>query len=147
MIAVIQRVNSSRVDINSKTIGEIKQGINVLLGIVKDDTTKDVSLLVNKIIHLRIFNDIKGKMNLSLLDIRGHMLIISQFTLAGNVMKGRRPSFDMAMEPGEAKQLYDSFIKESSAHVGVQSGQFAAHMDVYIENSGPVTFILNSREL
>ncbi len=147
MIAVIQRVSQSYVEVNGKTVGKIGKGLNILLGVVKGDSEEDIKKLVNKIVNLRIFEDEKGKMNLSLLDIKGEALIISQFTLAGNVKKGRRPSFDNAERPDRAKKLYEIFSSEFSKFVHVETGIFAADMKVYIVNDGPVTFIINSKDL
>ncbi len=147
MIVVLQRVNRSWVEIDGKVVSEIEKGINILLGVVKGDTTEDIDKLVKKIPFLRIFEDEKGKMNLSLIDIKGEALVISQFTLAGNVKKGRRPSFDQAEEPERAKQLYELFVKKLSEYLPVKTGIFAANMKVFIENNGPVTFVINSKEL
>lgn len=148
MIAVIQRVSSSSVTVEGKVVGEIGQGLNILLGVKKGDKQEDISKLVNKIVNLRIFADGDGKMNLSLLDVKGEALIISQFTLAGNVKKGRRPSFDSSEKPDIAKAMYEQFVKEfESLGVHTQTGEFGAHMDVDIHNDGPVTFIIDSNEL
>lgn len=148
MIAVIQRVSSSSVTVEGKVVGEIGQGLNILLGVKKGDKQEDISKVVNKIVNLRIFADGDGKMNLSLLDVKGEALIISQFTLAGNVKKGRRPSFDSSEKPDIAKAMYEQFIKEfESLGVHTQTGEFGAHMDVDIHNDGPVTFIIDSNEL
>ncbi|RMD45193.1 MAG: D-tyrosyl-tRNA(Tyr) deacylase, partial [Aquificota bacterium] len=121
--------------------------INILLGVEKGDTEEDIKKLINKIPFLRIFEDENGKMNLSVIDVGGEALVISQFTLTGNVKKGRRPSFDNAEEPKRAKELYEKFIDELSKFVPVKTGVFAAYMKVFIENDGPVTFIINSKEL
>ena len=147
MKAVIQRVLESKVEVDGKVVGQIGQGLNILVGVEKGDTEEDVKKLVNKIVNLRIFEDDNGKMNLSLLDINGEALVISQFTLAGNVKKGRRPSFDNAEKPEKAKQLYEKFVKEVSKLVKTETGIFAADMKVYILNDGPVTFIIDSKEL
>ena len=147
MIAVIQRVSESYVKVDEQIIGKIGKGLNILLGVVKGDTEEDINKLVNKIVNLRIFEDEKGKMNLSLLDINGEALIISQFTLAGNVKKGRRPSFDDAEKPERAKELYEKFCDQFSKYVHVEKGIFAADMKVFILNDGPVTFIINSKDL
>lgn len=148
MIAVIQRVSSSCVRVDEKIVGEIGQGLNILLGVKKGDSKEDIKKLVNKIVNLRIFQDENQKMNLSLLDIQGEALIISQFTLAGNVKKGRRPSFDSSEEPTIAKAMYEEFVEEvCNLGVKTQTGKFAAYMDVEIHNDGPVTFIIDSKEL
>jgi len=147
LIAVLQRVNKSWVEVDGKVVGEIGKGINILLGVEKGDTEEDIKKLINKIPFLRIFEDKNGKMNLSVIDIGGEALVISQFTLAGNVKKGRRPSFDNAEEPEKAKLLYEKFVEELSKFIPVKTGIFAAYMKVFIENDGPVTFIINSKEL
>jgi len=147
VITVIQRVSQSHVEVNGEIVGKIGVGLNILLGVVKGDTEEDIKKLVNKIVNLRIFEDEKGKMNLSLLDIKGEALIISQFTLAGNVKKGRRPSFDDAEKPERAKELYEKFCEEFSKYVHVEKGIFAADMKVFILNDGPVTFIIDSKDL
>ncbi len=147
MIVVLQRVNRSWVEIDGKVVSEIGRGINILLGVVKGDTAEEIDKLVKKIPFLRIFEDEKGKMNLSLIDVGGEALVISQFTLAGNVKKGRRPSFDQAEQPEKAKQLYDLFVKKLSEYLPVKTGVFAADMKVFIENDGPVTFVINSKDL
>ncbi len=147
MIAVLQRVNKSWVEVDGEVVGKIGKGINILLGVEKGDTQEDIQKLIKKIPYLRIFEDENGKMNLSLIDIKGEALVISQFTLAGNVKKGRRPSFDNAEKPEKAKKLYEEFVEELRKYVPVETGVFAAHMKVFIENDGPVTFIINSKEL
>ncbi len=148
MIAVIQRVSSSCVRVDEKIVGQIGQGLNILLGVKKGDSKEDIKKLVNKIVNLRIFQDENQKMNLSLLDVKGEALIISQFTLAGNVKKGRRPSFDSSQEPTIAKAMYEEFVEEvGNLGVRTQTGEFAAYMDVEIHNDGPVTFIIDSKEL
>jgi len=147
LIVVLQRVNRSWVEIDGKVVSEIGRGINILLGVVKGDTDEDIDKLVKKIPFLRIFEDEKGKMNLSLIDVGGEALVISQFTLAGNVKKGRRPSFDQAEQPEKAKQLYELFVKKLSEYLPVKTGVFAADMKVFIENDGPVTFVINSKDL
>ena len=147
MIALIQRVNKSYVEVDNKIVGKIDKGLNILLGVVKGDTEEDIEKLIKKIPFLRIFEDEKGKMNLSLIDIKGKALVISQFTLAGNLKKGRRPSFENAETPERAKELYEKFVKRLGDYVSVETGIFGAYMKVYIENDGPVTFILNSKEL
>lgn len=147
MIAVIQKVLKSYVEVDGKVVGEIGRGINILLGISKEDREEDVDKLVNKIVNLRIFEDEKGKMNLSILDIKGEVLVISQFTLLANLKKGRRPSFENAALPEEAKRLYELFIDRISFYLPTQKGIFGADMKVFILNDGPVTFILNSKDL
>ena len=147
MIALLQRVSSSSVTVAGEEVARIGRGLNILLGVFKGDTEADIDKLVPKIVNLRIFADEAGKMNLSLLDIGGEALVVSQFTLAGSVKKGRRPSFDAAMPPQEARKLYETFCQTLARHVPVQTGRFGAMMDVVIHNDGPVTFIVDSREL
>ncbi|WP_320035292.1 D-aminoacyl-tRNA deacylase [Halarcobacter sp.] len=148
MIAVIQRVNSSSVRVKGEIVGKIDKGLNILLGVKKGDSKEDVKKLVTKIINLRIFQDENDKMNLSLLDIKGQALIISQFTLAGNIKRGRRPSFDSSETPTVAKELYEVFIDDVIKEgIEVQTGVFGAMMDVSIQNDGPVTFIVDSKEI
>lgn len=148
MIAVIQRVKSSNVKVEEEVVGEIGQGLNILLGVVKGDTSEDMQKLLHKIYNLRIFQDENEKMNRSIQDIEGEVLIISQFTLAGNCKKGRRPSFDNSANPELAKAFYEEFLEASKKYVkNVQSGIFAAKMEVNIVNDGPVTFVLDSKDL
>lgn len=147
MRAVVQRVSSSKVEVDGVIIGEINKGINVLIGISKEDTLEDLKYIKEKIVNLRIFEDENSKMNLSLLDIRGDLLVISQFTLYGDCRKGRRPNF-MNAEGGEkAEKLYNDFIemlKETS--LKVETGKFGADMKVDIQNDGPVTLIIDSKK-
>ena len=146
MQVVIQRVKDSRVSIGDKLISKTGKGILVFLGIEKEDTQNDADYLVSKIINLRIFDDPYGKMNLSVKDINGEILIISQFTLLGDCRKGRRPSFANAAEPEKAESLYQYFISQVRVNnIAVSTGKFQAKMDVHILNDGPVTFILDSK--
>ena len=147
MIAVLQRSSSASVAVNDKIIGEIKDGVVVLLGVKKGDSCKDSEYLAQKISKLRIFNDKQNKMNLSLKDISGSALVISQFTLCADTKKGRRPSFINAESPELSKKLYNRFI-ECLADKGlrVESGEFGSMMDVKLVNDRPVTFVLNSEE-
>ncbi len=147
MIALLQRVKNSSVTVNGKKISEIGKGLNILLGVVKGDSEEDIEKLVRKIVNLRIFSDEEGKMNRSVTDVGGEVLVVSQFTLAGSVKKGRRPGFDNAMEPKRAKELYEKFCEEIGKFVPTKTGEFAAMMDVLILNDGPVTFIVDSKEL
>ena len=148
MIALIQRVSRSSVTIGGRTVAEIGRGVNILLGVVKEDDEGDIDKLTAKIPHLRIFADEAGKMNLSLLDIGGEALVVSQFTLAGSVKKGRRPSFDRAMPPERAEALYEAFCRKlEDAGVSVRTGEFGAMMEVAIVNDGPVTFVVDSKGL
>ncbi|MEL7570969.1 MAG: D-aminoacyl-tRNA deacylase [Eubacteriaceae bacterium] len=146
MIAVVQRVLSSRVTVDNVTVGEIKKGLNVLLGVKQGDNEKDAQYLAKKICDLRIFEDNNGKMNLSIKDIAGQMLIISQFTLLADTKKGNRPSFTNAAEPDQAQKLYEEFIKNVGFNgISAQQGIFGANMLVEIFNDGPVSIILDSR--
>lgn len=147
MIAVVQRVLKSYVEVDGEVVSEIDKGINILLGVSKDDREEDIDKLVNKIVNLRIFEDEKGKMNLSVLDIKGEALVVSQFTLLANIKKGRRPSFENAALPEEAKRLYDLFVNKISLYLPTKTGVFGSDMKVFILNDGPVTFILNSKDL
>jgi len=144
--AVVQRVNRSSVIVDGKVVGEIGKGLNVLLGVEEGDSEKDVAYMVEKIVNLRIFEDDQEKMNLSLLDVKGEMLCISQFTLMGDCRKGRRPSFSSAARPDEANALYEKFVEAAgAAGVKVETGKFQAHMIVEIENDGPVTMLVDSK--
>jgi D-aminoacyl-tRNA deacylase len=143
--AVIQRVKCSSVKVNGEIVGEINRGLNVLLGIAKGDTSEDVKYLRDKIINLRIFEDEEGKLNKSLLDIGGELLIVSQFTLYGDCRKGRRPNFMEALGGEEAQRLYEEFVSSCKDNIGkVGTGVFGADMDVHIINDGPVTLLLDS---
>jgi D-aminoacyl-tRNA deacylase len=147
MRAIVQRVTSSRVVVDDKVIGSINKGFNILIGISKEDTIDDLQYMKDKILNLRIFEDENDKMNLSLLDVQGEILVISQFTLYGDCRKGRRPNF-MEAEGGEkAKALYDNFVemlRESS--LKVETGEFGAYMKVDIQNDGPVTLMIDSKK-
>lgn len=146
MKAVIQRVIQASVEIEANTVGEIRKGIVLLLGVEKGDTSDDASWLMAKIAHLRIFEDAQGKMNLSVLDVQGEVLAVSQFTLAGNCGKGRRPSFDTAALPDEATILYQFSVEELRRFgCSVSTGVFQANMQVHLINDGPVTFILDTK--
>jgi D-aminoacyl-tRNA deacylase len=146
MRAVVQRVLAARVEVLGQTVGQIERGLVVFLGIGKGDGPSDVDYLVDKILGLRIFEDDQLKMNRALGDVSGGLLIISQFTLYGDVTRGRRPSFDQAMPPKEAEALYDKFVtKARSAHPRVETGRFGADMRVVVDNDGPVTLILEGR--
>jgi len=143
MKSVIQRVSSASVTVNGTVVGRIGQGIMVLVGVEKGDTEVQADWLAEKIVCLRIFEDEAGKMNRSLLDISGSVLVVSQFTLAGNCTKGRRPSFDTAAPAEEGKRLYDYFVVSlRHLNVPVETGTFQADMQVALVNDGPVTFIL-----
>ncbi|MDD3631341.1 MAG: D-aminoacyl-tRNA deacylase [Atribacterota bacterium] len=148
MRAVIQRVSKASVTVEGRTIAQIGNGILVLLGVKQDDSKKEAELLAKKTANLRIFNDEQGKMNISLLDIEGEALVVSQFTLYGNCKKGRRPSFIDAALPEKADLLYQEYVQYlKDEHITVQTGQFQAMMQVELVNEGPVTIILDSAEL
>ncbi len=147
MRAVVQRVNLSSVTVDHLVVGQIEKGLTVLLGVEDGDTEEDVAYMSDKISNLRIFEDEEEKMNLSLLDVKGQMLCISQFTLLGDCRKGRRPSFIKASRPELANELYESFVnKVRGMGVHVETGKFQAHMIVDIQNDGPVTLMLDSRK-
>lgn len=148
MKAVLQRVTSASVEVEGTIVGHIRQGLMVLLGVSKGDDESDIRYMIDKIRSLRIFSDEQGKMNRSLTDVGGAVLLVSQFTLLGRTTNGRRPSFDEAAPPELAKGLYEqvaSGLRESGTVV--ETGIFAAHMQVALVNDGPVTFVLDSREV
>ncbi len=148
MRAVVQRVNFSSVIVDDKIVGEIKKGFNVLLGVEEGDSPQDVAYMAEKIVNLRIFEDPDEKMNLSLLDVGGEMLCISQFTLLGDCRKGRRPSFITAARPETANALYEAFVETvRQMGVHVQTGEFQTHMIVDIQNDGPVTVLVDSKKI
>jgi len=146
MRILIQRVKQAKVVVEGVIVGKINSGLLVFLGIHKDDVAKDTEWLVNKLLGLRIFEDDQGKMNLSVQDIRGDILVVSQFTLYGNCMNGRRPDFISSMCGKDAEIIYEKFVEEVKLGLGsVQTGQFGAVMEVELTNDGPVTFILDGR--
>jgi D-tyrosyl-tRNA(Tyr) deacylase len=147
MRAVVQRVSRAKVTFESETTGEIGLGLLVLLGVAGTDAKSDADYLVEKIVNLRIFEDADDKMNLSLLDIKGELLVVSQFTLYGDTRRGRRPSFIDAAPPEKANELYQYFVQKARARVSkVGTGRFQAMMDVELVNEGPVTIILDSEK-
>jgi D-tyrosyl-tRNA(Tyr) deacylase len=146
MRAVVQRVKEARVVVDDRTVGSIGQGLLVFLGVEQLDDQKDADYLVSKIINLRIFRDSEHKFNLSLQDVKGELLVVSQFTLLGDCRKGRRPSFTEAALPEKARNMYDYFITSAASHnLSIASGEFQAMMDVYLVNDGPVTMLLDSK--
>ena len=148
MRIVIQRVSRAKVSVENNVIGEINRGILVLLGVADGDSETDAVYLIEKTLNLRIFEDAEDKMNLSLADIKGDLLVVSQFTLYGDVRKGRRPSFIKAAAPAEANRLYEFFVSEARKQIAkVETGKFQAMMDVELINDGPVTILLDSEKL
>ena len=146
MLGLIQRVSSASVSIDNAVVGKIDQGLLILLGIEKTDLETAADKLLQKILNYRVFADPEGKMNLSLQDIGGELLVVSQFTLAADTNKGLRPSFSAAASPEQAEELYDYFLTQAAAALKtqIQSGRFGADMQVMLCNDGPVTFILRS---
>jgi len=148
MRAVIQRVSRAKVSVDGEKVGEIGRGILVLLGISSTDTEKEAIYLLEKTLNLRIFEDAAGKMNLSLIDVKGGLLVVSQFTLYADVRKGRRPSFIEAAAPEKANLLYEFFVAEAVKQIEkVATGRFQAMMDVELVNDGPVTILVDSEKL
>ena len=148
MRAVIQRVKSASVTVEGEVVSEIHKGLLVFLGVAQEDTSADVEYMASKIANLRIFEDGEGRMNLSILDVGGEALVVSQFTLYGDCRKGRRPSFIHAARPEKADPLYQAFMDEiSRLGVPVKAGIFQAMMDVELINDGPVTMMLDSNKL
>ena len=147
MIAVLQRVTNGKVKIGGLVTSDIDNGLVILLGVHRDDKDEDINFLVDKILGLRIFNDNNDKMNISLQDVKGSILVISQFTLCGDWRKGRRPSFTKAADPEKGELLYNRFIESfKRTGVNVETGEFGAEMDVSLVNSGPVTFVLDTHD-
>lgn len=149
MRAVIQRVKHSEVRVDGTSIGAIDHGINLLLGIKEDDTEKDMDYIIQKAVHLRIFEDEEGKMNRSLLDVDGEMLVVSQFTLYGDCRKGRRPGFSRGGSVAAAKEKYERFLEKLREEPvrKIATGEFQAEMEVMIINDGPVTLLLDSEKM
>ena len=148
MRAVIQRVKRARVEVAGEVTGAIERGLVAFVGAAEGDGDADLAYVVNKVVALRVFPDDAGKMRLALADVGGGLLVVSQFTLFGDVRRGNRPSFDGAMEPAGAEQLYERFVAEARARgVPVATGRFRADMTVHVENDGPVTILVDSRKL
>lgn len=148
MRAVVQRVKRAEVRVNNEITGKIDKGILVLLGVGQDDTNKDLEYMAKKIVNLRIFEDQEGKMNLSVLDVNGGILVVSQFTLYGDCRKGKRPSYSTAARPEMAEKLYNEFVDyiKSKYDIKVETGVFQAMMDVDFINEGPVTLLIDSQK-
>jgi D-aminoacyl-tRNA deacylase len=145
--AIVQRVTSSKVTVDGQVTGEIGNGLNVLLGVGQEDTDKDIQYLAEKIVNLRIFEDENGKMNHSLVDTGGALLVVSQFTLYGDCRKGKRPSYDKAARPELAEDIYNRFVDYCrNLNIRVETGKFQAMMQVDIQNDGPVTLLLDSKK-
>ena len=148
MRAVVQRVKEAKVEIEGEIVGEISRGLLIFLGVGENDTEKECEYMANKIINLRIFPDENDLMNLSLLDIKGSALVVSQFTLWGDCRKGRRPSIIEAARPEKAKELYEHFISLlKDKNVSVDTGKFQEMMDVHLVNDGPVTILIDSNKI
>ena len=148
MRAVVQRVNYANVKVDEKIVGEIDKGLLVFLGIGENDDNTDLKYMVDKILGLRIFEDDLGKMNLSLRDINGEILVVSQFTLYGDVRRGKRPSFSSSADPELAEDIYEEFIRLCKKEgIKTETGIFGAHMNVKIENDGPVTILIDSNKI
>lgn len=147
MRACVQRVTSARVVVDGETVGQIECGLLVLLGVATADGAEDVRWLADRVVGLRVFNDADGKMNLSLAEIGGELLVVSQFTLLGDCRKGRRPSFVEAAPPELAERLYGEFVERArSLGLRVATGQFRTHMEVQLVNDGPVTLVIDSKQ-
>jgi len=144
--ALLQRVTKASVSVGNEVVGRIGQGVVVFIGVARGDTEKDAQYLAQKIVNLRLFSDEGGKFNLSALDIRGELLVVSQFTLLAETRKGRRPDFIEAAPPAQAKELFEQFLEQANATgLKVETGRFQQYMQVEIHNDGPVTILLNSR--
>ena len=144
MLGLIQRVSEARVVVKGNTVAEVGPGLLLLLGIEQSDSETEAAKLVNRVLNYRVFNDDLGHMNLSLLDVIGELLVVSQFTLAASTNKGLRPSFSSAASPEDAQALYDFFVRVAAQRVSVQTGHFGADMQVSLVNDGPATFILSA---
>lgn len=147
MRIVVQKVKKAEVVIDEKTYSSIGHGIAAFVGINRTDTITDIKYSLEKLINLRIFEDMEGKLNLSLLDVKGELLVVSNFTVYGDTKKGRRPSYIESASPEDAEKLYDLFLEELSKYsIPYETGKFREHMNVILENDGPVTLIINSKD-
>ena len=147
MRIVVQKVKKAEVVIDEKTYSSIGHGIAAFVGISRTDTITDIKYSLEKLINLRIFEDMEGKLNLSLLDVKGELLVVSNFTVYGDTKKGRRPSYIESASPEDAEKLYDLFLEELSKYnIPYETGKFREHMNVILENDGPVTLIINSKD-
>ena len=147
MKALLQRVTTAQVTVDGQVVGKIGRGLVVFIGVANDDTPEDIQYLASKIVELRIFEDIEGKFNLSLLDVSGELLLVSQFTLLANTRRGRRPGFTDAAPPDIAETLFNQFVEQvKTIGLKVETGKFQTHMHVEINNDGPVTIFIDSRE-
>jgi D-aminoacyl-tRNA deacylase len=147
MRAVVQRVKNASVKVDGNIVGEINKGFLILLGVEDNDNDEDIKYLAEKVSNLRVFEDSDDKMNFSLIDVEGELLVVSQFTLYGDCRKGRRPSFTMAAKPQYAEEMYLKFVEECKKYIKkVETGTFQADMDVSLVNSGPVTLLLDSKK-
>ncbi|MCL2822364.1 MAG: D-aminoacyl-tRNA deacylase [Polyangiaceae bacterium] len=148
MRAVVQRVNCARVEVDGCVVGEIGRGLTAFIGAGAGDTENDARVIVSKLVGLRVFPDLQDKMSLSIADVQGSVLAISQFTVFGDVRRGRRPSFDGAMEPVEAQRLFDMVVGGiRDMGINVETGRFRAMMRVLVDNDGPVTILIDSRKV
>ncbi len=147
MRAVVQRVSRAKVTVDGQITGEIGTGLLILLGVAADDSETDAGYLVEKVVGLRIFEDDEARMNRSVLDVGGSLLVVSQFTLYGDTRRGRRPSYIDAAPPEAANSLYEFFVLEARKHLKVETGRFQAMMDVELVNEGPVTILIDSNKL
>ena len=147
MKVLLQRVTGASVSVGGEVVGKIGQGLVIFVGVANGDTEKDAQYLAQKTVSLRIFSDEEGKFNLSALDIKGELLVVSQFTLLANTRKGRRPSFIEAAPPAQAEELFEQFVEQArSTGLKVETGRFQQYMQVEIHNDGPVTILLDSQE-
>ena len=147
MRAVVQRVDNACVEVEGEIVGSISKGLLVLLGVGEEDDDKDLNYMVDKVLNLRIFQDENDKMNLSLIDIKGEVLVVSQFTLYGDVRKGKRPSFTSSASPEKGNNYYEQFINKSREFgLKVETGIFGACMNVSLKNNGPVTILIDSKK-